>query len=66
MRSEFFEPLVVKCLFTVVSLLRVYIYQIFYQVFAFFGNLLELPVLERVITLFDFFKNFSGILSLEW
>jgi hypothetical protein len=66
MRSEFFEPLVVKCLFTVVSLLRVYIYQMFYQVFAFFGNLLELPVLERVITLFDFFKNFSGILSLEW
>ena len=66
MRSEFFEPLVVKCLFTVVSLLRVYIYQMFYQVFTFFGNLLELHVLERVITLFDFFKNFSGILSLEW
>jgi hypothetical protein len=38
----------------------------FYQVLAFFGNLLELPVLERVITLLYFFKNFSGILSLEW
>ncbi len=66
MRSEFFEPLVMKCLFTIVSLLGVHIHQMFYQVFAFFGNLLELPVLERVITLLNFFKNFSGILSLEW
>ena len=66
MRSEFFEPLVVKCLFTIVSLLGVHMYQMFYQVLAFFGNLLELPVLERVITLLDFFENFSSILSLEW
>ena len=65
MRCKFLEPLVMKSLFTVISLWRTHCKQVFDQVLTFFRNFLELSVLKGEITLLDFVEDFSGILALE-
>jgi hypothetical protein len=65
MRCKLLEPLMMKSLLTVTSLFRIHSEQVFYQVFTFFRNLLELSVLKGEIPLMDFFEDFSGILALE-